>query len=65
LQDFQFINLFMNFTIKKKYVKLLTKNSIKDNINCEGIANISKILKCDFYVLWGLNPNIVLTILFC
>jgi len=55
----------MNFTIKKKYVKLLTKNSIKDNINCEGIANISKILKCDFYVLWGLNPNIVLTILFC
>jgi len=42
---------FMNFTIKKKYVKLLTKYSVKDNINCEDNSNISKILKCDLYVL--------------
>jgi len=41
----------MNFTIKKKYVKLLTKYSVKDNINCEDNSNISKILKCDLYVL--------------
>jgi hypothetical protein len=66
IRHFLFIvNLLWISLIKKKYVKLLTKNSVKDNINCEGIANISKILKCDYYVLWGFIPNIVLIILFC
>jgi len=32
----------MDFIIKRKYAILLTKNSIKDNIYCEGIVIILK-----------------------
>jgi hypothetical protein len=38
---------------------------MKDNIYCEGIVIIPKVLKRGVHVLRGLIPNIVLTVLFC
>ena len=58
-----FVNLLWISLLREKYAKLLTKNSIKGNIYCEGIVTIPIILKCGLHEHKGLIPNIVLTIL--
>jgi hypothetical protein len=60
-----FVNLLRISLLREKYAKLLTKNSIKDNMHCAGIIIIPIVLKCGLNELQGLIPNIILTILLC